>query len=1104
MVKKWLAGAAVSGVILCASTGMNAQTVHADELDLSAVPAAAAEETVVVDVEETTDSASENENTPVSAEISETADDQDEVSEAIPSETEAEEIVNEASDNTQDTSDSENAEVIEAEASESSGAGEAENADTVDDAVSADTAGSDSVDITGETANEVLNDTEMNQSEANEAETAANAEAVTEAEADDAETEADISESGYTTLSVIDLLDQSSVLVSTDANLNVRLKAAVLTALTSTTDTSTSLLDELSTSEIKLSDDDLAYGKLMENYTIDGEYWSQYNVWMQGATSVGSDRFVFALVNLEDDNKKTLLYEYNRVTDKLTLKKSDTSYGHCNNIAYDSKNHELLILMDDDPDGRQQIAVLDADTFTEKNTKYLTYANSGGWMAYDEDHDYYLVRDSSSVMVLDSSLNHLKSISAPFYSKINSEYSGVIQPQALTYGNGYVFVGDGIYEGSDDKNDWYTNIIRMYSLSSGELLETYLVDDVRGEIEALSFDGTNLVISYMTGPKMPGFDTNKFGSGRYVAQFYAVALSKLLDGTSIEKTTEQLKKETEQQKIETEQLKKEQEAKEASIASNYGITNLSLIYDYDYYVKKYSNLLSNISSDRTAVLEYFLSTGMKAQHQAVSGFDPVSYRYAYQDLRRAYGTDYAKYYQHYIKYGYKEKRTSTSGVTKLQNPVTVQNGINYSLVYDYFYYTDRYADVKKAFGEDDFAVLDNFVKEGMKNQRQAISSFDEKSYRYAYQDLRRAYGTDYSKYYLHYIKYGYKEKRTSTTGVTTIQNPVTAQNGIDYSKVYNYSYYSARYADLVRAYGDNDVAYMAHFVKYGMSERRQAISTFNVDAYRSAYADLRRAYGSNYSAYYLHYIKYGYNENRTLTTQAALDAASKQSSNTATNTATAAPTSTRSNLASILANPIIPDISHWKPVKDWDWVENNVAFLITKATQGTSYVDATLKDFVKECEARNIPYWLYTFLDDGNELAQAQFLVKTCSSLVGKNFMGYVLDVEDGNSASNVSSAINYLNTQSSRTMIYTGWSYYQYKSEYKTLLNNRSENTAWWESRYGKDDGNYPDQSKYPIHKGVDLHQYTSAGYTKGISSATDLNKVVGSKSLKWFMGLE
>ena len=47
-----------------------------------------------------------------------------------------------------------------------------------------------------------------------------------------------------------------------------------------------------------------------------------------------------------------------------------------------------------------------------------------------------------------------------------------------------------------------------------------------------------------------------------------------------------------------------------------------------------------------------------------------------------------------------------------------------------------------------------------------------------------------------------------------------------------------------------------------MKEGRQAKDTFNLKAYRSRYADLRKAFGNDNKAYYMHYIRNGYKEKR--------------------------------------------------------------------------------------------------------------------------------------------------------------------------------------------------------------------------------------------------
>lgn len=194
---------------------------------------------------------------------------------------------------------------------------------------------------------------------------------------------------------------------------------------------------------------------------------------------------------------------------------------------------------------------------------------------------------------------------------------------------------------------------------------------------------------------------------------------------------------------------------------------------------------------------------------------------------------------------------------------------------------------------------------------------------------------------------------------------------------------------------------------------------------------------------------------------------------------------------------VIPDISHHCPVDSWSEFANGVEFAISKATEGITFVDSFLAEFVRECEQRNIPYWLYVYLRKGNELVQTQFMVKICERAVGKNFQGYVLDIEENNSESNCIKALDWLKSKTEKTMVYIGHSDY---NVYKNLIETRGKNCAWWTARYGKDDGSY--NPNYPVHNDADLHQYTSNGDCPGIRDKVDLNKLTGSKPLSWFTG--
>ncbi len=212
------------------------------------------------------------------------------------------------------------------------------------------------------------------------------------------------------------------------------------------------------------------------------------------------------------------------------------------------------------------------------------------------------------------------------------------------------------------------------------------------------------------------------------------------------------------------------------------------------------------------------------------------------DVKAAYGYDVDKLVAHFEKYGIKEGRQA-------------------SPTFNVNYYRNRYADIKSAYGSNNERVMRHFINFGMKEGRVGSAQFNPESYRLQYADLRKAYGMDYPKYYTHFIKYGYKEGRKGT-GCTKMQNPFTVFNGKDYSKVYDFFFYTGKYHDIYQVAGKDDLKALSHFVNYGMSEGRQGKATFELRSYRNANSDLRDAYGYNNKKYYEHYMTYGYKEGR--------------------------------------------------------------------------------------------------------------------------------------------------------------------------------------------------------------------------------------------------
>ena len=190
----------------------------------------------------------------------------------------------------------------------------------------------------------------------------------------------------------------------------------------------------------------------------------------------------------------------------------------------------------------------------------------------------------------------------------------------------------------------------------------------------------------------------------------------------------------------------------------YGGVDYSLVYDYNYYVKKYSDIWKAYGKNDGAVIQHFVECGMKEGRQGKDSFNVTSYAYRYYDLRSVYKNDMKQYYLHYINCGKREGRIAT-GTTTMQGGLTTYNGVDYSEVYNVGYYAKKYGDLRKVFGFDDEAYLRHFIECGMKEGRQAIATFNVNTYRNRYRDLQEAFGLNLEQYYIHYIICGKREGR---------------------------------------------------------------------------------------------------------------------------------------------------------------------------------------------------------------------------------------------------------------------------------------------------------------------------------------------------------
>ena len=204
--------------------------------------------------------------------------------------------------------------------------------------------------------------------------------------------------------------------------------------------------------------------------------------------------------------------------------------------------------------------------------------------------------------------------------------------------------------------------------------------------------------------------------------------------------------------------------------------------------------------------------------------------------------------------------------------------LDYSSVFDANYYLSNNPDVAKATAGNSELALDHFINYGMSEGRRGSASFDVQSYFNEYPDLRAAFGFDLVKYYEHYVTAGKAEGRHGT-GCSKIEGYVTTINGVDYSSVYDPSFYLSNNEDIRNAFSKrspagvvmiDDAAVLRHFVSCGMAEGRRGSESFDVLSYYNRYPDLRRAFGANLTALYGHYLSSGRAEGRIATGCASL------------------------------------------------------------------------------------------------------------------------------------------------------------------------------------------------------------------------------------------
>ena len=220
------------------------------------------------------------------------------------------------------------------------------------------------------------------------------------------------------------------------------------------------------------------------------------------------------------------------------------------------------------------------------------------------------------------------------------------------------------------------------------------------------------------------------------------------------------------------------------------------VYNYDYYRTKNADLQKVFGTDSAKYLKHFVEYGMKEGRPASKDFILEIYKSNNADLCKAYGNNNVAYYKHYINYGKAEGRNAKTIENSSSAPSTVYKGVNYGAIYQYDYYRNHNTDLQKVFGTNTAKYLEHFVEHGMDEGRQGSEEFNLSVYKKNYSDLVKVYGNKNKSYYLHYMNYGKNEGRDGKTlyvitvtfnanGSTFVKNgSATLQKEISKSELY--------------------------------------------------------------------------------------------------------------------------------------------------------------------------------------------------------------------------------------------------------------------------------------------------------------------------------
>lgn len=194
---------------------------------------------------------------------------------------------------------------------------------------------------------------------------------------------------------------------------------------------------------------------------------------------------------------------------------------------------------------------------------------------------------------------------------------------------------------------------------------------------------------------------------------------------------------------------------------------------------------------------------------------------------------------------------------------------------------------------------------------------------------------------------------------------------------------------------------------------------------------------------------------------------------------------------------MIADLSHYQGTIDWAKAAPHLDFVILRASVGSNK-DNKYNEYAENCRKYNVPYGTYHYVKSTNEkdiVKEADHFYDTASK---EKPLFYVADMEyeptmEAGYDKLAAAFLTRLKERGAKKLgLYIPQRYYP-KCELSQKLIDFN-----WIPRYGLDDGKF--DPKYIPTCDYDLHQYTSKGYLEGTDGLVDLNRISGTKSIKWF----